>query len=209
LYEIFFIPYESKNLNIKDIIERHIYKVPTHFQGLEKLNTNIIVLRSGLSVIIVKDYENVLFARKEEKMRKELKFKKKKIVQSKLEKKFNGLFLERVIRTFCVRKIEISQKEIKDAISQFLSSYFKFGTIYIFDDFKDLLIQNLAEDINSALSEKFRKVNTLDNIKSSISNIMNNFNRVKKVRKLDGLAWKNDLTPILKNYMTKFISTLY
>ena len=79
LYEIFFSPYDSKNLNIKDILERHIDKVPTHFQGLEKLNTNIIVLRSGLSVIIVKDYENVLFARKEEKMRKELKFKKKKL----------------------------------------------------------------------------------------------------------------------------------
>lgn len=49
----------------------------------------------------------------------------------------------------------------------------------------------------------------LDNIKRSISNTMNSFNRVNKVRKLDGLAWKNDLVPVLKNYMTKFISTLY
>ena len=209
LYEIFFSPYDSKNLNIKDILERHIDKVPTHFQGLEKLNTNIIVLRSGLSVIIVKDYENVLFARKEEKMRKELKFKKKKVVQSELEKRFNGYLLERVIRTFCVRKIEISQKEIESAVSQFLSSYFKFGIIYNFDDFKDLLTQNLAEDITSALSEKFRKNNALDNIKRSVSNTMNSFNRVNKVQKLDGLAWKNDLIPILKNYMLKFISTLY
>ncbi|MFW9874073.1 MAG: hypothetical protein ACFFG0_13275 [Candidatus Thorarchaeota archaeon] len=32
LYEIFFSPYDSKNLNIKDILERHIDKIPTHFQ---------------------------------------------------------------------------------------------------------------------------------------------------------------------------------
>lgn len=126
-----------------------------------------------------------------------------------MEKKFNGYLLERVIRTFCVRKIEISQKEIESAVSQFLSSYFKFGIIYNFDDFKDLLTQNLAEDITSALSEKFRKNNALDNIKRSVSNTMNSFNRVNKVQKLDGLAWKNDLIPILKNYMLKFISTLY
>ena len=67
LYEIFFSPYESKNLNIQDILERHIDKVPTHHHEMEKINTNIIVLRSGLSIIIVKDYEDVLFARKEEK----------------------------------------------------------------------------------------------------------------------------------------------
>lgn len=92
LYEIFFSPYDSKNLNIKDILERHIDKVPTHFQGLEKLNTNIIVLRSGLSVIIVKDYENVLFARKEEKMRKELKFKKKKLFNRNWKKSLMDIY---------------------------------------------------------------------------------------------------------------------
>ncbi|MFW9874074.1 MAG: hypothetical protein ACFFG0_13280 [Candidatus Thorarchaeota archaeon] len=88
-------------------------------------------------------------------------------------------------------------------------SYFKFGTIYHFDDFKDLLIQNLAEDITSALSEKYRKNNALDNIEHSISKILSSFNRVIKIQKVDGLAWKNDLMPILKSYMTKFISTLY
>jgi len=208
LYEIFFSPYDSKNLNIKDILDRHIDKVPTYFQGLEKINTNIIVLRSGLSIIIVKDYENVLFARKEEKMKKQLKFKQVKPIHTELETRFNGLLLERMIRTFCVRKIKMSLKEIESAVSQFLSSYFKFGTFYHIDVFKDLLIQNLAEDLNSSLPNEYKKYNSLDNISRSISNTITSFTRVNKVKKLDGLAWKKDLTPILKNYVTKFINSL-
>jgi len=208
LYEIFFGPYELKNLNIKDILERHIHNVPTHFQGMEKINTNIIILRSGLSVIIVKDYENVLFSRSEEKVRKELKFKKSGFVHAKNEERFNGLLLDRLIKTYCVRKIEISHKEIENAVSQFLSSYFKFGKIYNFDDFKELLVQNLAEDLTSALSERLRRENHLENVKRALFNIMSSFRRVNKVGRLDGLAWKNDLTPILKNFMTKFINNL-
>ncbi len=208
LYEIFFSPYESKNLNITDILERHIHNVPTHFQGMEKINTNIIILRSGLSVIIVKDYENVLFSRKEERERKELKFKKISVVIAKAEESFSGLSLDRLIKTYCVRKIEISQKEIENAVSQFLSSYFKFGKIYNFDDFKELLVQNLAEDLTSALSEKFRRTNNLEGVKGMLFNIMSSFRRVNKVGRLDGLAWKKDLTPILKSFMTKFINSL-
>ena len=208
LYEIFFSPYESKDLKIKDILEKHIHNVPTHFQGMEKINTNVVILRSGLSNIIVKDYEIVLFSRKEEKNRKELKLKKSCVVRSIEEEKFNGLLLDRLIKTYCVRKIEISHKEIENAVSQFLSSYFKFGKIYDFDDFRELLVQNLAEDLTSALSEKFKGAQSLDKVKHTLFNIMISFRRVNKVRKLDGLAWKNDLTPILKNYMTKFISSL-
>ncbi len=208
LYEIFFSPYESKNLNIKDILEKHIHNVPTHFQGIEKINTNVIILRSALSVIIVKDYENVLFSRKEEKERKELKFKKTSFEKAKIEENFNGLLLERLIKTYCVRKIEISQKEIENAVSQFLSSYFKFGKLYNFDDFRELLVKNLAEDLTSALSEKFRRVNPIESVRRTLFNIMTSFSRVNKARRLDGHAWKNDLTPILKNYMIKFIKDL-
>jgi hypothetical protein len=208
LYEIFFSPYESQDLNIKDILEKHIHNVPTHFQGIEKINTNVIILRSGLSNIIVKDYENVLFSRKEEKSRKEFKSYKSSFVQPVEEEKFNGFLLERLIKTYCVRKIEISNKEIENAVSQFLSSYFKFGKIYDYDDFKELLVKNLAEDLTSALSEKHRRGQSLDNVKRALFNIMNSFHKVNKVKKLDGLAWKSDLTPILRSYMTKFIGSL-
>jgi hypothetical protein len=208
LYEIFFSPYESKNLNIKDILERHIHNVPTHFQGMEKINTNVIILRSGLSVIIVKDYENVLFSRKEEKERKKLKFKKTSVEKVKIEERFYGLLLERLIKTYCVGKIDISHREIENAVSQFLSSYFKFGRIYNFDDFKELLVQNFAEDLISALSAKFRKLNPLDSVKRTLFYIMSSFHRDNIAGKLDGLAWKKDLTPILKNFMIKFINSL-
>ena len=208
LYEIFFSPFESKDLNINDILEKHIHNVPTHFQGMEKINTNIIILRSGLSNIIVKDYENVLFSRKDEKEKKELKFQKSSVVRSDKEEKFNGWLLERLIKTYCVRKIEISHREIENAVSQFLSSYFKFGKIYDFEDFKELLVQNFAEDITSALSANLKRTRPFDKVRRTLFNLMISFHRVNKAKRLDGHAWKNDLTPMLKNYMTKFISTL-
>ncbi len=209
LYEIFFSPYESKNLNINDILERHINNVPTHFHGIEKIDTNIIILRSGLSIIIVKDYENVLFARKEEEIKKKLKFKKTATYKPELETRFNGLLLERMIKTYCISKKKIADKEIENAVAQFLSSYFKFGTLYNFDDFKDLLIQNMTEDIFSALTEKLKQKKSLDNIGNLILNSIVAFRKVNKRGKLDGLAWKKDLTPFLKTFAVKFISNLF
>ena len=208
LYEIFFSPYEAENLNINDIIERHIDNVPTYFQGMDKINTNIIILRSGLSVIVVKDYENVLLARKEEKKKKELKFKRKTIYKPESESKFSGLLLERMIKTYCISKQEISDNEIENAVAQFLSSYFKFGNLYDFYDFNELLIQNLAEDIFSGLTESLKQNNTLDNIKYLILNVMTIFSKSIKMQKLDGLAWKKDLTPFLKTFIIKFINNL-
>ncbi len=208
LYEIFFSPYESKNLNIKDILERHNDNVPTHFEGMEKIDTNIIILRSGLSNIIVKDYENVLFARKDETFKKEISRVKTTSYKPEQESKFKGSLLERMIKTYCISKKEISDKEIENSVAQFLSSYFKFGVLYDFDNFKDLLIQNLAEDIYLALTEKFKEKNTIDNIKYLIINVIAIFNKTIKLRKLDGLAWKKDLTPILKTFVIKFINNL-
>lgn len=170
LYEIFFSPYESKNLNIQDILARHIDNVPTHHHEMEKINTNIIILRSGLSIIIVKDYEDVLFARKEEKLRKELKFKK-----------------------------TTTYKIVPES---------KFGALYDFDDFKDLLIQNLAEDVFSGLTEKLKLANTLGNIKYLVLNVITIFSKTIKTRKLDGLAWKKDLSFFLKEFVIKFINNL-
>ncbi|KKN03055.1 hypothetical protein LCGC14_1111570 [marine sediment metagenome] len=209
LYEIFFSPYESKSLNIKDILERHIDNVPTHFQGIEKINTNIMILRSGLSVIIVKDYVNVLQSRREEKLKREQKFAKQKRAKLQQENNFEGLLLERMIKTFCISKKEISDKEIENAVSQFLSSYFKFGSLYSFEEFKELLIQNLAADIYSGLNERLKKKNKVDNIKYLILNIITLFRKTNTAKKLDGLAWKRDLTDILKTFVIKFLSTMF
>ena len=210
LYEIFFSPFESKNLNIQDILERHIDNVPTHFQDIEKINTNIIILRSGLSIIIVKDYVNVLQSRKEEKLKKEQKFAKQKMEKLAQENNFEGLLLERQIKVYCISKKEISDKEIENAVSQFLSSYFKFGTLYSFEDFKELLIQNLADDIYSGLNERLKQKNTIANIKYLILNVIALFRKTNTAKRpLDGLAWKRDLTDFLKTFVIKFISTMF
>jgi hypothetical protein len=208
LYEIFFSPYESKNLNIKDILERHIDNVPTHFDGIEKINTNIIILRSGLSNIIVKDYENVLYARREEKAKKDLKFTKRATYEIKPDTGFKGLLIERMIKTYSISRKKITEKEIENAVSQFLSSYFKFGTLYNFDGFKDLLVHNLAEDIYSGLTEKLKQANSLENIKYLVLNVITIFSKTVKSNTLDGMAWKNDLIPFLKEFILKFINNL-
>ncbi len=208
LYEIFFSPFESKNLSINDIVERHIDNVPTHFDGMEKIDTHIVILRSGLSNVIVKDYVNVLVARKEEKTKKELKFKEKTTYEIKPDTGFKGLLIERMIKTSCISKEKIADKEIENAVAQFLSSYFKFGTLYDFDGFKDLLVHNLADDIFSGLTEKLKRTNTLDNIRYLVLNVITIFSKTIKTKRLDGMAWKKDLTPILKTFIIKFIHNI-
>ena len=136
------------------------------------------------------------------------RIKKSSFVQSKIEENFNGLLLERLIKTYCVRKIEISNKKIENAVSQFLSSYFKFGIIYDFEDFKELIVDNFADDLTSGLSTNLKRTQSVDKIRTTLINIMTSFRSVNKAKKLDGHAWKNDLTPMLKTYMTKFISNL-
>ncbi|MFX1257283.1 MAG: hypothetical protein ACFFAN_05465 [Promethearchaeota archaeon] len=68
LYESFFLnSFESKALKIENIIEKHKNKVPTIFREAERINTHIITLRSGLSEIIEKDYQEILYSKKEKK----------------------------------------------------------------------------------------------------------------------------------------------
>ena len=58
LYEIFFSPYDTKNLNIEEIIGKYNIKVPTVFFGVNRVITNIITIRSGLSQIIEHDLKS-------------------------------------------------------------------------------------------------------------------------------------------------------
>jgi len=102
LLEIFFSPYETETFKIEEVIAHHKDKVPTFFEGNKRLDTRIITLRSGLSQIIIKDYEKVLLSRKEEKQKKEMKdvssftsFKEEII-------EFTGARLERLIKTYCI-----------------------------------------------------------------------------------------------------------
>jgi len=207
LYEIFFSPYDTKNLNIEDILLRHMHNVPTHFQGSIKINVNVIILRSALSNLIVKDYEDVLFSRREEEiMNKEqlnvnVKSKKKIIYE------FNGSLLERMIKTYCIGKKQILHSEIEKAVSQFLSSYLRFGSFYKFAEFKDNMTKCFAEDIICGLTDNRKSLIQKNHLESAISNALMEFNKLNCDLELDGLAMKNDLTPILKGIVISLIDT--
>ena len=110
LYEIFFNTFDKKSLIIDDIVQKHIHNIPSHYYGPNKINTNIMTLRHGLSNIIVKDYVNVLSARKEEEALN-IKLVSKRIdPDNQLAEEFEGSNLERIIKI----KNEITEKKGKE-----------------------------------------------------------------------------------------------
>jgi len=207
LYEIFFSPYDTKNLNIEDILLRHMHNVPTHFQGSNKIDVNIIILRSALSNLIVKDYEDVLFSRKEAAAMKTKQLNEKVKSKKEIIYEFHGSLLERMIKTFCISKKEILPSEIEKSVSQFLSSYLKFGSFYKFADFKDNMIKCFAEDIILGLTDNMKNQIQKNHLESAISNALMEFNKINSDLELDGQALKNDLTPILKDIVIHLINT--
>ena len=207
LYEIFFSPYDTKNLNIDDILLRHMHNVPTHFQGSNKINVNIIILRSALSNLIVKDYEDVLFSRKEEETKKDKQLSEKFKSKEKIIYEFKGSLLERMIKTYCIGKKQIDPSEIEKAVSQFLSSYLRFGSFYKFAEFKDTMIKCFAEDIIIGLTDNMKNQVQKDHLETLISKALMEYNKSSSALKLDGQALRNDLTPILKNIVISLIET--
>jgi hypothetical protein len=209
LYEIFFSPFDKKNLIIEDIVQNHMHNIPTHYCGNLKIDTRIMTLREGLSNIIVKDYENVLFARKEEESMKncQVSTQFKQTQESSCE--FNGTNIERIIKTYCFNKLEIQPKTLEGSITNFLNSYFKFGTFYVFEEFKDLLIQNLAEYINLGLTDKIKSCYPIEILKNKISDFIKEFSSKNQTNRLDGSAWVNDLKPLLTQFLKEFYSNLF
>lgn len=114
-----------------------------------------------------------------------------------------------MIKTYCLNKKEIGRKEIETAISQFLSSYFKFGKFYEFDTFHERLIEKLAEYIYLGLGDNLKSRFPLNIIKDEVKTELNNFREIHRIKKLDGLAWINDLKPILTSMIVKFVDNLF
>jgi len=195
------------DINIDDILLRHMHNVPTHFQGSNKIDVNIIILRSALSNLIVKDYEDVLFSRKEEEAMKNKQLNKNVKSKKEIIYEFKGSLIERMIKTYCISKKQISPSEIEKAVSQFLSSYLRFGSFYKFGEFKDNMTKCLAEDIICGLTDNFKKQIQRNHLESAISNALMEFNKINCDLELDGLALKNDLTPILKDIVIHLFNT--
>ena len=110
LYEIFFNTFDEKSLIIEDIVQKHIHNIPSHYYGSNKINTNVMTLRQGLSNIIVKDYVNVISARKEEESLNTISVSKKTSHANQLGDEFDGSNQERIIKI----KNEITEKKGKE-----------------------------------------------------------------------------------------------
>ena len=205
LYEIFFSSNKIESLDLNTIIEKYIIKVPTIFDGNERINTKLFTLCSGLSEIIQNDY-NELFP---SKVKIIVKNQEKTNSINTATTGFNGTLLERIIKFCCFHKKKNLKEEFEKAISHFLSSYFRFGIFYKFEEFKEILIQNLADYINSGLTEEIRKSNSLEYLKNQISDVMKEYEKKNRIKELDGLAWINDLKPVLKIFVVEYINKLF
>jgi len=210
LLEIFFSPYETINLDLNEILKQQKSLVPTIHEGSKKIDTSITTLRSGLSQIIINDYDGVYLSQKEDsKMKQGKELGKIKSTKQDDMIKFSGSLIERMLKYFCLSKNKIQSKEIERAISQFLSSHFQFGTLYKFEDFEKNIVPKLLEDVYFGLSEGLRKNYSRDVLKALISKELKDFTFKYRYKQLDGSAWKDDLTPILKNFISTFMNRIF
>ena len=130
----------------------------------------------------------------------ELNLKKKIIYE------FNGALLERMIKTYCIGKKQISPSEIEKAVGQFLSSYLRFGSFYKFTEFKDKMTKSFSEDIICGLTDNKKNLIQKNHLESAISNALKERYKINYNLELDGQALKNDLTPILRDVVVSLIN---
>ncbi|MFX0083338.1 MAG: hypothetical protein ACFE94_16450 [Candidatus Hodarchaeota archaeon] len=200
LYEIFFNPNQVDYTNIDTFLRKKEYRVHTIFKGEEKVNTNIFTLREGLSAMIKKDYSEL------NSSKVEIKSDQQKLENDPLSpiNEFDGSMLERLIKSYRYTKQKIIERELENSISRFLSSFFKFGQFYNYEDFKDELTQNLIDSWYSGIE----KIPNDSSLNIFISDNLLNFENTIEKQKLDGLAWIKDLTPVLKDIIIRIIDML-
>jgi hypothetical protein len=209
LLDIFFTPYERKTYDVNKILGKYEKKVPTLLRENHRISTNIITLRAALTDIVINDYKGVMGARLESSQAKEIKFRKSTPLQEEEIRDFNGTNLERILKTYCFNKKEIEPRIIESAVSNFLTSYFIFGKFYEYDEFNEKLIHSLADYINLGLTDKYKEVFPINKLKSIISDDLARFRTIHQIKKLDGVAWINDLKPVLKRFVIYFSDNLF
>ncbi len=217
LYDVFFSPYDKKEIQLELLLETYKDKVPTIFEEKEKLNSSIITLRTGLSKIIVKDYESVLISRKESNninyqtrivsatSKTTTTYTTSTSPPEAKEVNFDGTRLARLVRACCFSKREIPEREFENLVSHFLASYFNVGKFYKFSDFKDNLINKLVEIVLIGITDKFLNPTPEIFIKNLLLKAIYDFREFNKIEEIDGLSWKNDLKPVLTKSILSFV----
>jgi hypothetical protein len=202
LYQIFFNSKQSNPINLATLLKKNKDNVPTiNIEG-EKINTKIHTLREGLSEMIKDDYNegrptDVTI----------INFEQEIVNESISEKEFNGTMIERLVKFYCFQKRKIDEKELTLAITQFLSSYFQFGSFYNFNEFKEKLISSFTDYIFSGLTDDYKNYSVIS-LQNELSYIIDEFGKNLNHERLKGKAWIEDFKPILQKFINKFIDRL-
>ncbi len=207
LYHHFFTNFIESSEELEKLESKYVNYSPTLFLGNKKISTRINTLRTGLSSIIKADYTDVLKSRREQNTIKKELFSKKNNKRL-LACEFNGSLLERLIKSYCIAKTEILEKEIEKAVAQFLTGYFKFGSFYELKEFESLMKESLIRDIHSGLTEKYKRIYRKETLLEDLDSQLKHIREKGAMKKLDGLAWKNDLQPVLTAWLLKFLKKI-
>ncbi|NHJ26360.1 MAG: hypothetical protein EAX89_17405 [Candidatus Lokiarchaeota archaeon] len=202
LYQIFFNSKQSNPINLIPLLKKNKDSVPTIIINGERINTKIHTIREGLSGMIKDDFNEGLPTDV-----KIISYEQEEENDTISEIEFNGTMIERLIKFYCFQKRNIDEKELTLAITQFLSSYFQFGAFYNFNEFKNKLILSFADYIFSGLTDDYKNYSVIS-LQNELTYVIEEFEKRLKHERLKGKAWIEDLKPILRKFIDKFIDRL-
>jgi hypothetical protein len=210
LYEIFFSPKVTSVINLEDILQKYKIQIPTIFFENERININIVTLRTSLSGIIKNDYHSISNKAYPKVKVSDMKFiPESKSLLEKDEESFCGPLLERIIKSYCLTKNEDSLSELESAISQFLSSHFKFGKLYEYNNFKAKLKTDFIDLVYFSAPDYVQEKLELEDLKDLIEAILKECESKFIDQRLDGSAWKNDFQPLLLKFLKKVLDSFF
>ena len=206
IYKIFFYDYENNAFDLLEILEQCREGIPPELFNND--HSNIIILRLGLKEIIKKDYQRIIQSRKDIKDTEDF-FKGKEATEKEEEEdQFNFSLLEKILKTYFIKKKKINPKEIEKAAVQLLNSYFKFSKIYAYKEFNQKLLDFLTENLFESFIQDFRAIYNRERLEQLISRYLKKIEEVNKDKKLGGVAWVHDLTPIITELMINVFEEL-
>ncbi|TFF97364.1 MAG: hypothetical protein EU547_04475 [Promethearchaeota archaeon] len=198
LYFIFFFDYRSE-LNFTQIVADFKKEIPPKL--FDDISINTYTLRLSLSKIIAKDYKGVVVSRKMEvNQRMETQNTIKATNKANIrDLEFKCSLLEKTIKTYFIKKEKVDPKAINNATTQLLNSFFRSGELYEFLDFFQILIDALTDTIYDSLIDEFKELYHKNRLRKLIRDVLVSAKDIEEIEVLDGIAWINDLTPIINN----------
>lgn len=208
LYNLLFTQKAPSKFDFKTLLNTFKDRIPTIFIDEKHFPTRIFTLRAALSEVIKKDSETITNSKIHEKKHLNPSIEKILFKEHQSEYEFGGKALDRIITTFFLNKESISKKEVTRSVSEFLDKFFKLGVLYSYTDFKIPLQNAFSQIIYYSLSKEATNLNKLPNLTRKLDITLNNIIHSQN-KELDGLAWKNDLLPILTEFLVDQMNKIF